>query len=97
MAVDIRKNSPTFGKWFGTILSDENKISLYIPPNFAHGYCVLSDEAEVLYKCTDLYAPQHERSIRWDDPELTIDWPINNPVLSDRDANAPVLNEAELP
>lgn len=97
VAVDIRRNSPTFGEWFGMILSEDNKTSLYIPPNFAHGYCVLSDDAEMLYKCTDLYSPQHERCIRWDDPEIAIDWPINNPVLSEKDTKAPVFKEAELP
>ncbi|MFC1866753.1 dTDP-4-dehydrorhamnose 3,5-epimerase [Thermodesulfobacteriota bacterium] len=97
VAVDIRKDSPTFGKWTGIVLSGENKIGLYIPPDFAHGYCVLSDDAEVLYKCTALYAPQYERCIRWDDPEIAIDWPVKDPVLSEKDKNAPFLREAELP
>lgn len=97
VAVDIRKNSQTFGRWVGMILSDENKMSLYLPPDFAHGYCVLSDEAEILYKCTDLYAPQYERCIRWDDPALAIDWPVKEPLLSAKDKNAPYLKDAELP
>ncbi|MGA1865419.1 MAG: dTDP-4-dehydrorhamnose 3,5-epimerase [bacterium] len=96
VAVDIRRNSPTFGKWLGMILSDENKTSLYIPPGFAHGYCVLSDKAEVLYKCTDLYAPQYERCIRWDDPALAIEWPVKEPILSGKDKNAPYLKDADL-
>lgn len=97
VAVDIRRNSPTFGKWFGYVLSCENKIGLYIPPDFAHGFCVLSDLAEVFYKCTDFYSPEHERCIRWDDPDLAIDWPIKNPLLSEKDGNAPFLNNSELP
>lgn len=97
VAVDIRKNSPTFGKWVTTTLSEENKKGIYIPPDFAHGFCVLSDYAEVFYKCTDLYSPQHERCILWNDPELGIPWPSINPILSEKDANAPLLNEAELP
>ena len=97
VAVDIRKNSPTFGKWFGFILSDNNKTGLYIPPDFAHGFCVLSNEAEIFYKCTDLYSPEHERCIRWDDPDLAIEWPINDPILSEKDANASFLKDAELP
>lgn len=97
VTVDIRKNSPNFGKWFGAILSGENKKGLYIPPNFAHGFCVLSEEAEFFYKCTDFYAPDHERCIRWNDPDLAIDWPIKDPVLSEKDANGPFLKNAELP
>lgn len=97
VAVDIRQDSPAFGRWVGINLSDENKTSLYIPPGFAHGYCVLSDCAEVLYKCTDLYTPQYERCIRWDDPTLAIDWPVKGPFLSEKDKNAPCLNDAELP
>ena len=97
VAVDLRIHSSTYGKWTGHILSAENKIALYIPPNFAHGFCVLSKEAEVFYKCTDVYSPENERCIRWDDPELAIDWPITNPVLSEKDANGPFLQEAELP
>lgn len=97
VAVDIRRNSSTFGKWTGHMLSAENKTALYIPPDFAHGFCVLSDEAEVLYKCTDFYFPEHERCIQWDDPDIAIDWPMNNPVLSERDKNAPQLKNCEIP
>lgn len=97
VAVDIRKGSSTFGKWFGVILSGENKRGLYIPPDFAHGFCVLSDEAEIFYKCTEFYAPEHERSIRWSDPNLAIEWPISDPILSERDAESPFLRDAELP
>jgi len=97
VAIDIRRNSPTFGKWFGFILSDKNKTGLYIPPDFAHGFCILSEEAEIFYKCTDLYSSDHERCIRWDDPDLAIDWPIEDPVLSEKDANASLLKDAELP
>lgn len=97
VVVDIRKSSATFKKWFGIILSDKNKTGIYIPPNFAHGYAALSQEADLYYKCTDLYAPQYERCIRWNDPDLGIEWPVGNPVLSDKDANAPFLKDAELP
>ena len=97
VAVDIRKSSPTFGKWLGIILSSENKKGIYIPPDFAHGFCVLSKEAEIFYKCTNFYSPENERCIRWDDPDLAIDWPIKNPVISEKDANAPSLKGAELP
>lgn len=97
VAVDIRRKSPSFGRYFGAVLSDENKKGIYVPPNFAHGFCVLSEEAEVFYKCTDFYAPAHERVIRWNDPDLAIDWPIQDPILSPKDRDAPVLKDAELP
>lgn len=97
VAVDIRKGSSRFGKWFGIILSGENKRGLYVPPDFAHGFCVLSKEAEVFYKCTEFYAPEHERTLRWNDPDLAIEWPINAPILSERDAEGPFLKDAELP
>ena len=97
VAVDIRKGSPLFGQWFGITLSGENKKGLYVPPDFAHGFCVLSEEAEFFYKCSDFYAPEDERCIRWNDPDLAIDWPVENPVISEKDANAPLLGEAELP
>jgi len=97
IAVDIRRSSQNFGKWFGTLLSADNKRAIYIPPNFAHGFCVLSDRAEFLYKCTDFYEPGYERAIRWDDPELAIDWPIKDPILSEKDATSPFLKHAELP
>lgn len=97
VVVDIRIQSPTFMKWFGLILSEENMLGLYIPPNFAHGYSVLSNEADFFYKCTDFYAPSLERSIRWNDPELGIDWPVQNPIVSEKDARAPLFKDAELP
>ena len=97
VAVDIRRTSPTFGKWQGIVLSMENKKGIYIPPHYAHGFCVLSKEAEVFYKCTELYSAEDERTIRWNDPELAIEWPIANPILSDKDATAPSFKEAQLP
>lgn len=99
VAVDIRRSSPTFGQWVGRYLSEENKHLLWVPPGFAHGFYVTSDIAEVQYKCTDYYAPEHERSIRWDDPSLSIQWPITpnaEPFLSEKDAGGTPLNEAEL-
>ena len=97
VAVDIRKNSPSYGKWVGQILSEENKISMYVPPGFAHGFCVISEKAEFHYKCTDFYSQEHERGIVWNDPDIGIDWPIPNKeiVLSEKDANAPQLKNAE--
>lgn len=87
VAVDIRKASPTFGQWVGAILSGDNKHQLWIPPGLAHGFLVLSESAEFLYKTTDYYAPELERCIRWDDPDLGIQWPINGePILSGKDA-----------
>ncbi len=96
VAVDIRKGSPTIGKWFGMTLIGESKKGLYIPPGFAHGFCVLSEEAEFFYKCSDFYSPEDERCIRWNDPDLAIDWPVENPVISEKDANAPLFKDAEL-
>jgi dTDP-4-dehydrorhamnose 3,5-epimerase len=97
VAVDIRRSSPNFGKWFGTILSAENKKAIYIPPNFAHGFCVLSDRADFFYRCSDFYEPDYERTIRWNDPDLAIKWPITDPILSEKDASSPLLRDAELP
>ncbi len=85
VAVDIRRGSPTFGKWVGTILSEENGRQLYIPEGFAHGFCVLSDSADVLYKCTNFYAPDDEYGILWSDPAIDIEWPIKNPLISTKD------------
>ncbi|MEE8424620.1 MAG: dTDP-4-dehydrorhamnose 3,5-epimerase [Elusimicrobiota bacterium] len=93
VAVDIRLGSPTFGKWFGTTLSAESLHQLYIPPDFAHGYCVLSEHSQVEYKCTNLYDPASEFGIRWDDPEIGIDWPLKDPILSKKDAVLPSLAE----
>ncbi len=98
VAVDLRKSSPTFGKWIGDILSAENKKMLWVPPGFGHGFYVLSPEAEFVYKCTELYAPEHERCIRWDDPELGIAWRLlaQAPLLSAKDLAGVSLAEAEL-
>lgn len=87
VVVDIRRTSPTFGQWVAEILSADNKKMLWVPPGCAHGFLVTSDAADFIYKCTDFYAPQHERCIRWDDPDLNIDWPLNGqtPLVSDKD------------
>ena len=88
VGVDLRGDSPTYGKWYGEILSEENKKQLYIPPKFAHGFLVLSDEAEFLYKCTEFYHGEDESGIRWDDEDIAIDWPldgIDEIILSDKD------------
>lgn len=95
VAVDIRKGSPTFGRWVGVELSGETKRQLYVPPGFAHGFCVLSDTADVLYKCTDVYSPKDERGIVWNDPTLAIAWPITEPLLSPKDRNYRTLREME--
>ena len=99
VAVDIRKGSPHFGKWVGIELSSDNKRQLWIPPDFAHGFLVISEHAEVLYKATDYYAPEFDRSIRWDDPEIGINWPksIATSTLSTKDRDAKLLRDAELP
>jgi dTDP-4-dehydrorhamnose 3,5-epimerase len=98
IAVDIRKSSPTFGLWVGVILSAENKRMLWIPEGFAHGFVVLSEDADFLYKATDYWAPEHERCILWNDIELNIDWQLNGltPLLSAKDAAGKPLNQAEL-
>ena len=97
VAVDIRRNSPQFGQWTGIILSADNKKQLWIPEGFAHGFQVLSETAEVLYKTTDYWSAEHERAIRWNDPTLAIDWPLKmNPVVSDKDNDAPLLSAATL-
>ena len=93
VAVDIRKQSPTYGKWWGLSLSDTNNLQLYIPIGFAHGFCVLSESAEVLYKCSDYYSPENERGILWSDPDLAIDWPVKEPILSEKDAVYPRFKE----
>ena len=94
VAVDIRKDSPTFGRWFGAILSDKNRHQLWIPPGMAHGFVVLSDVAHFHYKCTDYYHPDDEGSIKWDDPEIGIDWPIDfEPLLSPKDGVAHSFND----
>ena len=97
VAVDIRRSSPTFGKWFGLHMSAENKKMLWIPEGFAHGFAVLSEYAEFLYKTTDYWAPEHERSILWNDPELGIDWQLQGePVLSGKDQAGKLFREAEV-
>ena len=96
VAVDLRKSSPTFGKWAGVYLSAENKRQFWMPEGFAHGFLVLSAYADFLYLATDFYAPEHERTIIWNDPELAIDWPLKGyPVLSAKDETAPLFQDAE--
>jgi dTDP-4-dehydrorhamnose 3,5-epimerase len=94
VAVDIRIGSPTFGRWFGMELSEVAMTMLWVPAGFAHGFCALTDEADLVYKCTTTYAPQHDRSILWNDPEIGIEWPVATPTLSPKDAAAPRLKEA---
>lgn len=97
VAVDMRQASPTFGHWVGVMLSASNKQQLWVPPGFAHGFYVLSEEAEFVYKCSDYYAPGDEVSLRWDDPDLAIDWPLINqqpPILSAKDADAVAFRQA---
>lgn len=99
VAVDLRQGSPSFGRWVGVRLSDANLRMLWVPPGFAHGFLVLSETADFLYKCTDYYAPDHERCIRWDDPELGIDWPLEGieaPLLSAKDSQGVRLKDAEV-
>lgn len=93
VAVDIRMNSPTFKQWVGVTLSSDNKKQLYIPEGFAHGFCVLSETALFAYKCTDLYTPSAEYGIKWDDPEIGINWPISKVILSDKDQQYKTLKE----
>jgi dTDP-4-dehydrorhamnose 3,5-epimerase len=93
VVVDIRRASPTFGRWFGVSLSAENKRQFWVPPGFAHGFVVVSDMALFHYKCTDVYAPKHEVGFRWDDPAVGIQWPACTPILSPRDAAAPLLQD----
>lgn len=97
VAVDIRRSSPTFGAWFGLELSSDNRNQLWISPGFAHGFVTLTDWAEVLYKATDYFDPDLDRSIRWDDPDIGVEWPLESaPILSDKDASAPLLKDAEV-
>lgn len=93
VAVDIRKNAPTLGQWYGEVVSAENKKMIWAPAGFARGFCVLSDTAEIQYKCTGLYNSQAESNIAWNDPELNINWPIKDPIISARDHNAQSLRE----
>ena len=94
VAVDLRPGSATFGKWFGVELDEASHRQIFVPKGFAHGFCVLTDEAEIMYKCSDLYAPGGEGGVIWDDPDLAIAWPIDAPVLSDKDAALPRLKDA---
>lgn len=95
VVVDIRKGSPMFGEWYGTTLSSKNRKQLYIPEGFAHGFCVLSESADVLYKCTDFYVPEDDHGILWSDTELNIQWPISDPTLSEKDQSLPSLTESQ--
>jgi dTDP-4-dehydrorhamnose 3,5-epimerase len=91
VALDIRRGSPYFGQWTSVHLSDENKRQLFLPEGFAHGFCVLSESAQVFYKCTDFYASEDEGGVLWSDPTLAIAWPISEPLLSDKDSQLPCL------
>ena len=94
VAVDIRKDSPTFGKWVGEVLSEENKNMLYIPAGFAHGFVVLSDEAELLYKTSNEYSPENDRGVRWNDPDINVKWGIDfEPLISEKDSKQPFLKD----
>ncbi|HEX2721342.1 MAG TPA: dTDP-4-dehydrorhamnose 3,5-epimerase [Gemmatimonadaceae bacterium] len=93
VAVDIRTGSPSFGRWFGAELSDENLRSLWIPPGFAHGFCVLSDVADVIYKCTTLYDAHDDRGVVWNDPTIGIEWPVSDPLVSGKDLRLERLSE----
>lgn len=96
VAIDIRKESPTYGEWYGVELSEENKKQLIVPKGFAHGFMTLTDDVEVQYKVDELYSPENDRGIIWNDPEIGIEWPMDiKPVLSAKDENAPLLKDAE--
>jgi dTDP-4-dehydrorhamnose 3,5-epimerase len=95
VAVDIRKNSPTYGKWISEILSENNHRLLYVPKGFAHGFCVLSEESDVLYKVSNEYSKEHEMGVIWDDPVINISWPIENPIISKKDRQLPLLENSD--
>ncbi|TLD42421.1 MAG: dTDP-4-dehydrorhamnose 3,5-epimerase [Candidatus Jettenia ecosi] len=95
VAVDIREGSSTFGQWIGVELSEENNRMLYIPPAFAHGFVVLSDTADVIYKCTKEYAPESDRGIIWNDPDINITWPVETPIVSEKDRKLPLLKNTD--
>lgn len=94
VAVDVRNGSPTYARWVGTELSHDNRRMVYVPAGFAHGFCVLSDEADVVYKVTAEYAPEHDGGIAWNDPDIAIDWPVERPILSTKDSGLPFLRQA---
>lgn len=94
VVLDLRRQSPTFGRWRGIVLSEKNHRQIYIPPGMAHGFCVMSETADVIYKCTDRYAPEHERTIRWNDPQLAIDWPVKSPLVSEKDSRGLLFADA---
>ncbi len=96
VVVDIRKNSPAFGRWFGAELTGENQHQLWVPPGLAHGFCVCSDVADFSYKCTEFYHPEDEGSILWNDPDLAIAWPVADPILAAKDLAAPLFKDASL-
>jgi dTDP-4-dehydrorhamnose 3,5-epimerase len=96
VAVDLRRDSPTFGQWHGVCLSEDNHRQLWVPPGFAHGFCVTSDEARVLYKCSAFYDPAHEHTLLWNDPDLGISWPVARPLISEKDARGKRLRELPL-
>lgn len=99
VAVDLRRSSPSFGQWVGATLSAANRRSIWIPPGFAHGYVVTGDSAEMIYRCTDYYAPQHERTLLWNDQDVAIEWPLDDikqPILSTKDAGGTLLKDAEV-
>jgi dTDP-4-dehydrorhamnose 3,5-epimerase len=96
VAVDLRRSSPTFGRWVGARLDEDSRRTIYVPPGFAHGFYVLSETADVFYKCTEFYAPEYERTLRWNDPDVAIDWPlVETPTLSHKDQHGQWLCEAE--
>jgi dTDP-4-dehydrorhamnose 3,5-epimerase len=93
LSVDLRTGSPTYGRWYGTTLSDENHRQMYVPPGFAHGFCVLSESVDFIYKCTDYYHPDDEGGLLWNDPDLAVEWPVESPILAPRDMGFPKLKE----
>lgn len=95
VVVDMRKNSPTYGEWEGFILSEHNKRQLLVPKGFAHGFCTLTEDANVFYKVDELYSAEHDRGIQWNDPALNINWPVTSPILSDKDTKHPAFEQSE--
>lgn len=96
VAVDVRKGSPTYGKWVGEVISEKNHRLLYVPEGFAHGFCVLSNDADVIYKVNSEYSPDHERGILWNDPEVAVKWPIEKPIMIEKDLQLPALKDADV-